>query len=58
MTGTAKVAVLYSACYSTPVDASAIKVDQRAEWLAAARKVMETEAQAILAASRAPGRRT
>jgi len=33
------------------VDASAIKVDQRAEWLAAARKVMETEAQAILAAS-------
>ncbi len=26
-------------------------VDQRAEWLAAARKVMETEAQAILAAS-------
>jgi arabinose-5-phosphate isomerase len=27
------------------------QVDQRAEWLAAARKVMETEAQAILAAS-------
>jgi arabinose-5-phosphate isomerase len=33
------------------VDASATKIDQRAEWLAAARKVMETEAQAILAAS-------
>jgi arabinose-5-phosphate isomerase len=33
------------------VDASVSKVDQRAEWLAAARKVMETEAQAILAAS-------
>jgi len=33
------------------VDASATTVDQRAEWLAAARKVMETEAQAILAAS-------
>ncbi len=33
------------------MDASVTKVDQRAEWLAAARKVMETEAQAILAAS-------
>jgi arabinose-5-phosphate isomerase len=33
------------------VDASASKVDQRTEWLAAARKVMETEAQAILSAS-------
>jgi arabinose-5-phosphate isomerase len=33
------------------VDASTSKVDQRAEWLAAARKVMETEAQAILTAS-------
>jgi len=33
------------------VDASVSKVDQRAEWLAAARKVMETEAQAILTAS-------
>lgn len=33
------------------MDASASKVDQRAEWLAAARKVMETEAQAILTAS-------
>ena len=42
-------------CYIQPVDASAgtsvSPVDQRAEWLAAARKVMETEAQAILAAS-------
>jgi len=38
-------------CYITPVDASATKVDQRAEWLVAARKVMETEAQAILTAS-------
>jgi len=38
-------------CYIQPVDASATKVDQRAEWLAAARKVMETEAQAILSAS-------
>ena len=33
------------------MDASTTKVDRRAEWLAAARKVMETEAQAILAAS-------
>jgi arabinose-5-phosphate isomerase len=33
------------------VDASTSKVDQRVEWLTAARKVMETEAQAILAAS-------
>ena len=33
------------------MDASASKVDTRAEWLATARKVMETEAQAILAAS-------
>jgi arabinose-5-phosphate isomerase len=33
------------------VDASVTKVDQRAEWLLAARKVMETEAQAILVAS-------
>jgi len=33
------------------VDASTSKVDQRAEWLAVARKVMETEAQAILTAS-------
>jgi arabinose-5-phosphate isomerase len=40
-----------ASCYSTPVDASTSTVDQRAEWLAAARKVMETEAQAILAAS-------
>lgn len=42
---------LLTACYSTPVDASASKVDQRATWLTAARKAMETEAQAILAAS-------
>ena len=33
------------------MDASASKVDRRAEWLACARKVMETEAQAILAGS-------
>jgi len=33
------------------VDASTSKVDQRAQWLTAARKVMETEAQAILTAS-------
>jgi arabinose-5-phosphate isomerase len=39
------------ACYSTPVDASVKTVDRRAEWLAAARKVMETEAQAILSAA-------
>ena len=42
-------------CYIQPVKASASTsvspVDQRAEWLAAARKVMETEAQAILSAS-------
>src|SRR5579872_5911280 len=38
-------------CYIQPVDASASKADTRAEWLAAARKVMETEAEAILAAS-------
>src|SRR6476646_3657446 len=42
---------LSRSCYSTPVDASASKIDTRAEWLAAARKAMETEAQAILAAS-------
>ena len=30
---------------------STSKVDQRTQWLAAARKAMETEAQAILAAS-------
>ena len=45
----------WGTCYIQPVDASASTsigpVDQRAEWLAAARKVMETEAQAILAAS-------
>jgi arabinose-5-phosphate isomerase len=39
------------ACYSTPVDASVKTVDQRAEWLGVARKVMETEAQAILSAA-------
>jgi arabinose-5-phosphate isomerase len=33
------------------VDASATKVDRRAAWLAAARKAMETEAEAIRAAS-------
>jgi arabinose-5-phosphate isomerase len=33
------------------VDASTGKADQRAQWLAAARKAMETEAQAILSAS-------
>ena len=33
------------------MDASTTKVDQRAEWLTIARKVMETEAQAILTAS-------
>jgi arabinose-5-phosphate isomerase len=38
-------------CYIQPVDGSATKVDRRAQWLTAARKVMETEAQAILAAS-------
>src|ERR1041385_1334409 len=40
-----------AACYSTPVDASATKVDQRAQWLVAARKAMETEAEAVRAAS-------
>ena len=36
-----------AACYSTPVEA----IDTKAAWLEAARKAMETEAQAILAAS-------
>ncbi len=43
--------MLSPACYSTPVDASVKTSDHRAEWTVTARKVMETEAQAILAAS-------
>ena len=46
---------ILGSCYSTPVDASAStpvrKPDTHAEWLAAARKAMEIEAQAILAAA-------
>src|SRR5579862_6919074 len=43
------------ACYSTPVESSVKMKDERAEWLAAARKVMEIEAQAILAAAQRLG---
>src|SRR5689334_16273374 len=50
-----KSRIISSSCYSTPVDASAStsarSADTRAEWLSAARRAMEIEAQAILAAS-------